>query len=192
MGKRPFAGFTWGDFAQASRIFWNNGYRTVGEVRDMDPVERGLFLQETKREAIGGRSALSDLRLILEIFSRFEPNGLSRVGNIPLNDVRVGERMEKWAISLPLIGTFVELEQDMVTFFSAQLEVGRAARPPIGPYVVADSSGTYPSPIGSRATRMFLRSNTRFTGRASPCPAILRMRGRISAAWRPSSTSSRS
>ena len=144
MGKHPFTGFTRGDFAQTARTFWNNGYRSVDQVRDMDPKERDLFLQETKRDNRGGRSTLSDLRLTLKIFSWFEPNGRGRADNIPFNEVCIGERMKKWTMNLSRIGACIEPDQDMVNFFSAQLEVGRTARPPMSPYVTADSLATYP------------------------------------------------
>ena len=90
VGKRPFVGFTRDDFAQTARIFRNNGYRTVGQVRDMGPKERDLSIQETKRENRSGRSMLSDLRLTLKIFSWFEPIGRGRAGNIPFNDDCIG------------------------------------------------------------------------------------------------------
>ena len=47
-------------------------------------------------------------------------------------------------MNLPRIGSCVEPDQDMVNFLSAQLDVGRTARPPMSPYVVADSLGAYP------------------------------------------------
>ena len=58
MGKRPFVGFTRDYFAQAARIFWNNGYRAVDQFRDMGPNESGLSPQETKRDA---RWAVEDI-----------------------------------------------------------------------------------------------------------------------------------
>ena len=111
------------------------------QVRDMGPKERDLFLQETKRDTRSGRSMLSELRLALKIFSWFEPNGRNRAGNIPFNEVCIGERMKKLSMGLTRIGACVEPDYDMVNFFSAQLEVGRTARPPMSPYVATDSSG---------------------------------------------------
>ena len=87
-------------------------------------------------------------------FSRFGQNGRTPADNIPCNDVRIGERMWKWAISLSLVGAFLGPDQDMVNFPSAQLEVGRTASPPTTPYVVADSLGVYPwIPAGGPARR---------------------------------------
>ena len=68
MRKRPFFVFRMCDFAPTARIFWNNGYRSADAVRDMRPKERDLIPLETKRDARGGRSTLSDLRLILKTF----------------------------------------------------------------------------------------------------------------------------
>ena len=62
----------------------------MDQVRDMDPKERRLFLQETKRDARGGRPMLSDYRLAVKIFSRFGPDGRTRADNIPFNEVCVG------------------------------------------------------------------------------------------------------
>ena len=133
VGKHPFVGFARDDFAQTARIFWIDGYRAVDQVRDMGQKERGLFLQETKRDNRGGRSKLSDLRLTLKIFSWSKPNGRGRADKIPFNEVCVAGRMEKWAMNLSRSGACVEPDQDMVNFFSAQLEVGRTARPPKSP-----------------------------------------------------------
>ena len=58
MGKRPFVGFTRDDFAQTSRIFWDNGYRAADQVRDMDPEERDLpFKKRNTTRAAGDRCA---------------------------------------------------------------------------------------------------------------------------------------
>ena len=110
----------------------------------MGPNERDIVLQETQRDTRGGRPMLSDLRGDLAIFPRPDPNGRTRADNIPFNEVCIGERMEKWAMNLSRIGACVEPDQDMVNFFSAQLEVGRTARPPMSPYVATDSLATYP------------------------------------------------
>ena len=96
----------------------------------MDPKGRDMFLQETKRDTRRGRSILSDLRMALKISSWFEPNGRGRADNIPSGDVCIGERMEKRPMRLTRIGPCIEPDQDMVNFFSSQLEVGRTARPP--------------------------------------------------------------
>ena len=211
MGRRPFVGFPRCDFAQTSRIFWNNGYRTVGQVRDMGLSGMGRCLHETKRDARGGRSMLSHLPLALKISPRLEPNGRTMADNIPFNEVFIGGRMGKWAMDLPRTGSCIEPDQDMVDFFSAQPEIERAARPTMSPYVVTDSLGAYPwlpsdgptrrrSGNGEtdknlltdlRATGMFRFVSLFFNGIDFHWPAILRIRGRIPAAWYPGSASSR-
>ena len=48
MGKHSFSTFSRADFASAARIFWDNGYRTVAEIRDVDSRGRDLFLSQAK------------------------------------------------------------------------------------------------------------------------------------------------
>ena len=67
---------------------------------------------------------LSDLRLTLEIFPRFEPNGRGRPGNIPLNEICIGERMEKWAMCLSRIGACIEPAHDIVNFSRRNSRLG--------------------------------------------------------------------
>ena len=87
---------------------------------------------------------LSDLRLTVKISSWFEPNGRTRADNIPFGDICIGERMEKGEMNLSRIGSCAAPDQDVISFFSAHPEVGRAARPPTSPYAVEDSLVDYP------------------------------------------------
>ena len=72
---------------------------------------------------------------------------------------------------LTRIGPRIEPDQEMVNFFSAQLEVGRTARPPMSPYITTDTLGCYPwMPSGDphmkalEKWRTGARSYRRFTG----------------------------
>ena len=171
MGKHPFRGFAREEFALTARNFWYNGYLSVDMIRDMDAKERDLFLQEIKRDSRGSRPTLSDMRLTLKIFAWYEPHGRMRTELAPFTEVCIGERMKKWSVDLSRIATCLEPDQDMVNYFSAQLEAGRTSRPPLTPYITTDTLTTSPwmptDEPHSKAHerwRMGQKSFNRFTG----------------------------
>ena len=117
MGKHAFATFSKADFADASRIFWDNGYRTVAAIRDMDSRERDLFLSQTKSNLRGG-NVLSDLRIFLKIIGWFEPHGRIRGGlATSFEEIDIDRRMSQWAADNSRISGCLLPDQEMVNFF---------------------------------------------------------------------------
>ena len=84
------------------------------------------------------------MRLTLKIFAWFEPQGRIRSDNTPFNEISIESRMENWAIDLSRISHGFEPGQEMVNFFSCELEKGRIARPPYSQNVTTDSLAVQP------------------------------------------------
>ena len=144
MGKHSFSPFTRSDFSFDARIFWLNGYRTVGAIKDMDPRERDLFLSQVKSDSHSSRNRLADLRLILRIFAWFEPHGRLRDPHHGVDEIDTNRWMRDWAVSLPGITGILQPEQEMANRFPTELERGRTSRPPYTPYVTVDTLNSFP------------------------------------------------
>ena len=85
------------------------------------------------------------MRLTLKIFAWFEPSARIRdAANVGFEEIDIEHRVSSWAVDFSALRGLLAPVRDMTNFFSAELERGRAARPPYVPYVVADSLAAQP------------------------------------------------
>ena len=103
-----------------------------------------MFSQQAKRD-YNGRNFLSDIRLKLKISAWFEPHGRIRgATNTNSEEIDIDHRAKSRTADFPRLTNGLVPDQDVVNFFSVELEKDRIARPPYAPYVIADSLSAVP------------------------------------------------
>ena len=83
-----------------------NGYLFIGDVRDVGGRERGVFLQQAKRDIQNsGRNCLADSIRAINISAWFEPSGRIRdAANTGFGEIDIEHRVSSWAADLSLLG----------------------------------------------------------------------------------------
>ena len=105
----------------------------------MGSMEMDLFPAQIKKDR-RGQNMLSDLRLALNIFAWFAPQTRIRGGCLhSFVEIDIDRMMRCWAAEISGLAGILIPGLSMANYFSAELEKGRAARPPYKPYVKTDS-----------------------------------------------------